>query len=161
MSARRIYLAQHGLALDKAEDPKRPLSKLGIAHTEAVAEQLHHANINISKIFHSGKLRAQQTAQVFASKLAIDDIAVVNGFLPNDDVKQSITQLTTEDALYIGHLPHLDRLASMLVSGDETSRVCIFQNSAVICIEAGDSTVERSGYAIKWYLNHELLTHHK
>ena len=146
MSARRIYLAQHGLAVDKSIDPERPLSEQGVTQTQAIAEQLHHAGISITRIFHSGKLRARQTAEIFASILAVDDVAVVNGFSPNDDVEQSITQLTTEDALYIGHLPHLDRLASLLVSGHETSSVCHFQNSAVLFLENREQHYGVSGY---------------
>ena len=159
MTASRIYFAQHGLAVDKTVDPQRPLSEQGITQTQAVAGHLLQADINIAKIFHSGKLRARQTAEIFASILSVDDITGVNGFSPNDDAKQTITQLTDENALYIGHLPHLDKLASLLVSGDESSSVCHFQNSAVICIETDDSNMGNRNYAIKWYLNHELLAH--
>ena len=159
MTSSRIYLAQHGLAVEKSVDTARPLSDLGVAKTQAIAEHLLQADIGVAKIFHSGKLRARQTAEIFASTLAVDDVSQVNGFSPNDDVKQSFAQLTYENALYIGHLPHLDKLASLIVSGDETSRVCHFQNSAVICIETDDSNKDSNDYAIKWYLNHELLAH--
>ena len=120
MSARRIYLAQHGLAVDKSIDPERPLSEQGVTQTQAIAEQLHHAGISIARIFHSGKLRAQQTAEIFASILAVDDVDVANGFSPNDDVKLSKTHLKTHDALYNGHLPHLERHASLHLRVDET-----------------------------------------
>ena len=157
--ANRFFFAQHGLAVDKSIDAERPLSQEGIAQTKAIAEHLRTAGVNISKILHSGKLRAQQTADIFASILAVDDVTAVNGFSPNDDVRQTKLQLTEEDALYIGHLPHLDKLVSLLLSGDEVGGVLLFQNSAVICIETDDSSTESSGYSIRWYLNHELLAH--
>jgi phosphohistidine phosphatase len=155
MTARRIYLAQHGLALDKKIDPERPLSEQGIAQTRTVAEQLQQANINVTRIFHSGKLRARQTAEIFASVLAVDVLASTAGFSPNDDVKQTVSRLTFDDALYIGHLPHLDKLVSLLVSGDEASDVLMFQNSAVVCLEKDTS---KDNYSIRWYLSDNLVS---
>ena len=157
MAARRIYLAQHGLAVERTIDPERPLSKEGIAQTRAIAEQLHHADINIARIFHSGKLRALQTAEIFASVLAVDDIGSVKGFAPNDDVAQTISELCFEDSLYIGHLPHLEKLASKLVCGDESCKVCHFKNSAVLCIEDDETDPQLDDFAVRWYLSTELL----
>ena len=156
MAARRVYLAQHGMAVDKAVDPERPLSEQGIAQTQAIAEQLQRANIKVTRIFHSGKLRARQTAEIFASVLAVDKLGSTEGFSPNDDVSQTPSQLTFDDALYIGHLPHLDKLVSLLVSGDEASGVLMFQNSAVVCLENDTS---KDNYSIQWYLSNNLISH--
>ena len=156
MAARRVYLAQHGMAVDKAVDPERPLSEQGIAQTQAIAEQLQRANIKVTRIFHSGKLRARQTAEIFASVLAVDKLGSTEGFSPNDDVSQTPSQLTFDDALYIGHLPHLDKLVSLLVSGDEASGVLMFQNSAIVCLENDTS---KDNYSIQWYLSNNLISH--
>ena len=156
MAARRVYLAQHGMAVDKAVDPERPLSEQGIAQTQAIAEQLQRANIKLTRIFHSGKLRARQTAEIFASILAVDKLGSTEGFSPNDDVSQTFSQLTFDDALYIGHLPHLDKLVSLLVSGDEASGVLMFQNSAVVCLE---NETSKDNYSIQWYLSNNLISH--
>ena len=156
MAARRVYLAQHGMAVDKAVDPERPLSEQGIAQTQAIAEQLQRANIKVTRIFHSGKLRARQTAEIFASILTVDKLGSTEGFSPNDDVSQTPSQLTFDDALYIGHLPHLDKLVSLLVSGDEASGVLMFQNSAVVCLENDTS---KDNYSIQWYLSNNLISH--
>ena len=153
--ASRFFFAQHGLAVDKNIDAERPLSQEGITQTQAIAQQLLAAGVSISKIFHSGKLRAQQTADIFASTLAVDDVADVIGFSPNDDVKQTLTQLTDENALYVGHLPHLDKLASLVASGNEDSGVLKFQNSAVVCLEKDTNKDE---YSISWYLSYSLLS---
>ena len=156
MAARRVYLAQHGMAVDKAVDPERPLSEQGIAQTQAIAEQLQRANIKVTRIFHSGKLRARQTAEIFASILTVDKLGSTEGFSPNDDVSQTPSQLTFDDALYIGHLPHLDKLVSLLVSGDEASGVLMFQNSAIVCLENDTS---KDNYSIQWYLSNNLISH--
>ena len=156
MAARRVYLAQHGMAVDKAIDPERPLSEQGIAQTQAIAEQLQRANIKVTRIFHSGKLRARQTAEIFASVLAVDKLGSTEGFSPNDDVSQTPSQLTFDDALYIGHLPHLDKLVSLLVSGDEASGVLMFQNSAIVCLK---NETSKDNYSIQWYLSNSLISH--
>ena len=153
--ARRFFFAQHGLAVDKSIDAERPLSREGIVQTQAIAQQLLAAGVNISKIFHSGKLRARQTAEIFAQVLNLSAVASHEGFSPNDDVRQTKPQLTIEDALYIGHLPHLDKLVSLLVSEDETTGVLIFQNSAVVCLEKGSN---KENYSIQWYLSYNLIS---
>ncbi len=59
-----IYLVQHGQSLDKQIDPNRSLSSEGKATTIKVAKTALEAGIKITTIYHSGKLRAQQTAEL-------------------------------------------------------------------------------------------------
>lgn len=153
MTANRIYFAQHGLAVDKAEDPERPLSDAGISQTQAVAQQLVLSGACISKIFHSGKLRTKQTAEIFASTLDIKDISAADNFSPDDDVRLTKDHLEIEDALYVGHLPHLDKLTSSLISGDEAQGIIKFQNSAVACLEKS-----KSSYQVIFYLTQECVS---
>ena len=61
----RIYLVQHGEAKKENEDPLRPLTEEGIKNAEKVASYLAKLNLKIKKIFHSGKLRAKQTAEIY------------------------------------------------------------------------------------------------
>lgn len=142
-----LYLMQHGLAVDKKENSKRPLSKQGIEQTEAIATQMYNAEIKISAIFHSGKLRALQTAEIIANTLGIDFISATDNLSPNDDTSLIVNSLTTDQALYVGHLPHMEKLASHLVIGDSKQKVVQFQNSAVACL-----IKHESNYLIRWYL---------
>ena len=146
MSANRLYFAQHGLAVDKIDDPERPLSNQGIAQTTAIADRLLHANIPIAQIFHSGKLRASQTAEIISTTLKIESVLVADQLAPNDDIASIIQNLNTDNALYIGHLPHLEKLVSYLICGDETRNIIKFQNSAIICLEKYNNA-----YRICWY----------
>lgn len=151
MSANRLYFAQHGLAVDKADDPQRPLSDTGILQTENIARQLKNSATPVSQIFHSGKLRASQTADIFASVVSITSVSANDHLSPNDRIEQITNSLTIDDALYIGHLPQLDKLVSYLISGDQDQGIIKFQNSAVICLE---KTSHR--YLLKWYLTQEI-----
>ncbi len=76
----RIYFAQHGLAVDKTEDPERPLSPAGRDQTKTIANTLLDSKISVSNIFHSEKLRASQTAEIFARILKISSLSAIEGF---------------------------------------------------------------------------------
>ena len=152
MTANRLYFSQHGLAVSKADDPERPLSEDGTIQTQSVANQLLTAQISISHIFHSNKLRAKQTAEIFASILNAIKISEIENLSPNDDVSLIEQSFTLDNALYVGHLPHMEKLVSHLVSGDENASVLKFQNSAVACIEKRDPL-----FQIVWYIT-PLLT---
>ena len=147
-----LYLMQHGLAVDKKDNPERPLSQQGIEQTQAIATQMHNAKIKISAIFHSGKLRALQTAEIIASKLGIDSISAADHLSPNDDVSLITNSLTIDQALYVGHLPYMEKLTSYLINGDQEQKIIKFQNSAIVCLHKNDNN-----YHIEWYTLPSLL----
>ena len=149
----RVYFAQHGLAVSKEEDPNRPLSAAGIKQTTRIAEQLRVSHTLISNIYHSGKLRAQLTAEIYAAALDIPSLLISDDLLPNDDIKRIAEKLSINHALYVGHLPHLEKLTAYLVTGQEMPSVLTFKNSAVVCLENKADT-----YTVLWYLTPELLS---
>ena len=151
MTANRIYFAQHGLAVDKTVNPDRPLSKAGIEQSSAIALQIHAAGITVSQIFHSGKLRARQTAEIFAEHLSVISVTAIDNLSPNDDVRRVIQNLQTNDALYVGHLPHLEKLVSYLVTGKTEPNIIKFKNSAVVCLKKHENN-----YLIQWYLTDNI-----
>jgi len=151
----RIYFAQHGLAIDKQDDPERPLSEAGIEQSKIVAKFLQNSETPITRIFHSGKLRTSQTAEIFASALNISSTQAIDGLSPNDDIKRLAQSLNINNALYIGHLPHLDKLVAYLITGNDNGSIIRFQNSAVVCLEKDDAD-----YQLQWYLTPELFKTH-
>ena len=153
MTANRLYFAQHGLAVDKTDDPARPLSKRGITQTTLIAAQLHKSQEAISAIFHSGKLRASQTAEIFAEYLSISNVSAVEYLSPNYDALQTIEKLSNHSVLYIGHLPHLDKLIAQLLTGNENMSIINFQNSAVLSLEN-----DQTRYRIQAYITSDTLT---
>ena len=147
MSVNRIYFCQHGLAVDKTDNPQRPLSERGIQQTQAIANTLLKSKVHITQIYHSGKLRAAQTADIIASLLAIPLVSGIEHLSPNDNVSLLAQALDHNAALYIGHLPHLEKLVSYLVTGNENSRIIKFQNSAILCL-----LKEEMHYQVEWLL---------
>jgi len=141
-----LYFAQHGIALSKDKNPDRPLSDTGIAQTKTVAECFIRSNLTINQIFHSGKLRAQQTAEIFASILNIDTPSPIKNFSANDDVKLATAGLNIEGALYVGHLPQLEKLVSYLLCQDENAKIIQFQNSAIVCLKKNNGQFLLTAY---------------
>ena len=84
----RLYLVQHAKAQLKGENPERPLSEAGreeITKTASFAALC--GSIRPQRIVHSGKLRAEQTAEVLAASLSPSGgVTAEEGLAPGDDV---------------------------------------------------------------------------
>ena len=65
----RLYIVQHGDAVPRDVDPARPLSEQGRADIQRLADYLSEHEIEIAQIFHSGKTRAKETAEILGDVL--------------------------------------------------------------------------------------------
>jgi phosphohistidine phosphatase len=153
-----VYLIQHGLAASEEQDPRRPLTEHGRAAVAKVARYLAELRgqlvcAAIPEIWHSGKLRAQQTAEVFAQALRPPPALIVrSGMNPNDDPRPLSEELSAKrerpgSLMLVGHLPHLARLAGALLTGDDRITPVQFVNAGVVRIVPA----ERS-WSVAWYL---------
>ena len=151
----RVYLVQHGLATDKIEDAERPLSSRGREDVARCAEFLSLFEKPCPvKILHSGNLRAQQTADVFAEAWGCLQVEGTPDLAPNDDPFVWSAHLSSlcEDVMLVGHLPHLQQLAGMLLCGDAEREAVHFCNGGVLCLEGG-----QTGWSVHWQINPNLL----
>ena len=82
----QLFLVRHGEATSKEEDPERPLTKVGRSNVVRIADWAASIGIRVDEIRHSGKLRAEQTAEIFSECLNAAPPRVVSGLAPNDDV---------------------------------------------------------------------------
>lgn len=143
-------MVRHGDARPEYEDPKRPLSDRGRREVEEVAQALAGKEVRASKVFHSGKLRAKQTAEILAQALSLQaDVREVRGLSPEDDpllIKAEL-EVSGEPLIIVGHLPHLDRLASILIAGDPEKHIVEFPPAGVACLVR-----EEGGWKLKWTL---------
>lgn len=132
----KLYLAQHGQAVDKKIDPERPLSEQGRLQVRNVANYLRLADVDIEGIYHSGKSRAAQTAEIFASVLGIQHLDKLEGLNPNDAVEplvQTINSWTT-DSMLVGHIPFLPRMISRLLTNDDPTDSHYLPGN-IVCLE--------------------------
>ncbi|MGB9629450.1 MAG: phosphohistidine phosphatase SixA [Thermodesulfobacteriota bacterium] len=153
----KLYLVQHGEAKPEAEDPERSLSVKGEDETRKISIAGKKLNLRPSKVYHSGKLRATQTAKILAEGLNIPASSVLfaQGLNPNDDVRPWAKRISeeTEDLMLVGHLPFLEKLVSLLLCGNEDLRIVLFRYSGIVCLEKK----EDKKWAIRWVLLPEMV----
>jgi phosphohistidine phosphatase len=153
-----LYLMQHGEAMAETDDPARPLTLAGRESIGRVAARAQAAAVRVDRCVHSGKLRAEQTAQLLASAVGAGDrVEVREGLAPNDHVGPIAEWLRgfaeDQSIAVVGHLPFLDRLASLLVADNEDAHVIRFEMGGLVKLVP---TEERAGFAIAWALTPEI-----
>jgi len=150
-----LYLVQHGEAKSETEDPERPLTNKGRKQVESSARYTAALGIEIVQILHSGRLRAEQTAEIFAQFLSPPQgIREEKGLAPLDDPHPTnqLIQQAEEPLMIVGHLPHLSRLTSLLILGVSEKEVIRFTMGGVVCLNREDNN-----WQIKWALTPEIL----
>lgn len=152
----RIYLMQHGEALDKELDPERPLSDKGKQDVAAIAALFKSQATELGRVLHSGKLRAEQTAKLMGDTIRPGiDMAAQTGLSPNDDVEAFTGEMSQwqGDTLVVGHLPFMAKLAAYLLGGDTSADRFGFRPGTLLCLERADD----EGWRLNWMLRPELL----
>lgn len=145
-----LYLVQHGEARRKEENPDRPLTEEGRSDVHKVGNFVAgHAEVHPSRIWHSGKTRAKQTAEVLAEYLEPrSGVEAAEGLEPLADpsIWEEKLTWTGEDVMLVGHLPHLSKLASLLLCGDEEAKTVDFQMGGVVCLGRDEEGV----WSVHW-----------
>jgi phosphohistidine phosphatase len=152
----KIYLVQHGEAVTKEVDPERPLTEQGKSDVQRIARALKDAGVEVKRVIHSGKLRAQQTAEILAIEIAPKLQLETNDLIkPNDNPVAFDLQIDSwnTDTMVVGHLPFLAKLVSHLVTGDDIQTLVAYQPGSVVCLEL----IEKDNWQINWMLRPELL----
>jgi phosphohistidine phosphatase len=146
-----LYLIQHGEAKSREEDPERPLSDKGAEDVNKTARAV--SSVSVERIFHSGKLRAGQTARIFGEALG-KDIAGADSLSPMDDPSVWASRLKDEekDTMLVGHMPHMAGLASLLLCGDPEAGVVEFRMGGVVCLKK-----EEGRWSLQWMIVPEMV----
>jgi phosphohistidine phosphatase len=152
----RIYLVQHGESRPEEEDPQRKLTDEGVRSVQKVARFLRPLGLNLESVWHSGKHRAQQTAEILAGAVSASQGPLQrDGLAPKDPVaplKQAIEQ-SAGDLMIIGHLPFLGKLAALLLADDEDAEIVAFKFGCVVCVER----TEDGPWKLAWMIVPALL----
>jgi phosphohistidine phosphatase len=150
-----LFLVQHGEAKQENEDPDRSLTDRGAEVVERMAAWAARMGMKVDEIRHSGKRRAEQTATIFANHLnPSSGVTDLKGLSPNDDVTTVVASLQgdQESVMLVGHLPHLSRLVSLLVTGNPEREIVRFRNAGIVCL-----THKEAMWAIEWVMQPNLL----
>ncbi len=152
-----LYLVQHGEATPQEANAARPLTERGRADALRVARAVHAAGVAVSSIYHSGKLRAQQTAEIIGAELHVAQApAPLAGLSPNDDPRMVAGALHSLQfpAMLVGHLPHLTRLCALLVTGDPERPIVRFRMGGIVYLTEDEIEAWRVG----WMLTPEVIS---
>lgn len=150
------YLLQHAEAKREEEDPSRPLSEKGLQDINRVASYVSKLDIKTEMIFHSAKLRAKQTAAVLFEYLKpVRGMSEVDGLSPldNPDIWARRLKDMPEDIIVVGHLPHLGRLASLLLCGNPEKNALSFKMAGIVCLKRE----ETGAWSLQWMLTPETV----
>jgi phosphohistidine phosphatase len=150
-----VYLVQHGQAASEVQDPARPLTEGGREEVQRVARHAATLGVGVAEIWHSGKLRALQTAEIFRAHLRPEPaLREQRGMSPADDPVLMMPRLeaAADPVMLVGHLPHLGRLASLLLIGDPGRGIIRFRNAGIVCLARGEG-----GWAVQWILPPDLV----
>jgi phosphohistidine phosphatase len=134
-----ILLVHHGDAVNPVVDPARPLSGRGLSEVARLADEAAALGVKPDVIWHSGKLRARQTAEAFwraCNPLA--PFSATRGLLPDDPPIWMRDQLAGEarSIVVVGHMPHIPRLLRLLVAGDADAVSVNFPQHGCVALEA-------------------------
>ena len=152
-----LYLAHHGHAENPVVDPQRPLSRRGRGQVETLARGAAARGVRPDVVWHSGKLRARQTAEAYwrvCNPLA--EFSATRWMQPDDPLRViDVLEVETRTVLLVGHMPHLDRLLRRLTrsghdgyaahSGTDTPQATAFPLNGLVALERTET-----GWVERW-----------
>ena len=137
----RLYLVQHGDALPKDVDPDRPLSDRGRDDIQRLTDWLSSHSVRIAEILHSGKTRAEQTAEILRPLLETrGKLCEGRGLAPNDSPEAFLRQMrhSEKDTLVAGHMPFVARTISQALTGAPDRQLVHFLPGSIAGVERSD-----------------------
>jgi phosphohistidine phosphatase SixA len=153
-----VYLMRHGAAAPGQPDAARPLTPAGIAVVEAVAARAAALQPRIGHVYHSGLVRARQTAEILARALVAGALVEARVGLAPDDAVEPVADwlraLAADDAggtVLVGHLPFLGTLIARLVGEPAGSPIAFAPGTLVQLLPHGAA----GRYAVGWILTAE------
>lgn len=128
----KIYLMQHGQALSKQQDPNRPLSVQGRRHVEQLASFLRAEQS--MHLYHSGKTRTQQSAEILAQSLNIKDLHKLETIRATANIEDFLPSLgeLKDGSLLVSHMPFVNLLAKKLLNSKGNFN---FVPGSLMCLE--------------------------
>jgi phosphohistidine phosphatase len=118
----RLVLVHHADAVGPEVDPQRPLSMVGRFDVERLAAAAAAKEIKPAVVWHSGKLRARQTAEAFWRACnPFAELKASRGLQPSDGpwLFRDLLAEEERDLLAVGHMPSLPRILALLTAGSD------------------------------------------
>jgi phosphohistidine phosphatase len=143
--AQFVFLVHHADALAAEVDHTRPLSLLGREQALRVAQLAAQRNCKPEQVWHSGKLRARQTAEAWLLNVnPLASFAAVRGLQPDDDPEAAAMALDAEekDIAVVSHMPLLPVLLHRLTTGRRDRMSASFPTHGCVALERASGVWE-------------------
>ena len=153
----KLYCMRHGLAANVEDDVKRNLTNQGRRDVEKIARHLSLHQNTIKQIFHSGILRAAQTADIISNGLPVQSLQAAPELLSETGSVDAITNILLtwkQDTLLVGHLPLLFQLVNALVIGNANHEPIVdFSPGSIVCLDL----LSPQHWIIEWMICPSIL----
>ena len=136
-----IYLVHHADAVPPNVDAMRPLSDRGRAAAQLLAFDASRLGVRPESIWHSGKLRSRQTAEIFWRACnPFASLSVERGLQPTDPPQWMRDRFfgETRELMAVGHMPNIARLLRILLGGEDESSDVGFPMNGMVALEPKD-----------------------
>ncbi|HYA86473.1 MAG TPA: phosphohistidine phosphatase SixA [Nitrospirota bacterium] len=150
-----LYLVRHGEAKRENEDPAQGLTQKGRADVLRVAQFLQNKNFSLSRVLHSSKTRARETAVIFADHLKpVYGVSEAENLAPLDNPEMWANRIAgmNEDTMLVGHLPFMARLAGLLLCGDKEKSPIDIKPGGIVCLTRSDDR----RWSLEWMIAPEI-----
>lgn len=162
----KIYLIRHAHAVEGKDDAARSLSPRGNAYCLKLAAQLRACEcLSPMPLFHSRLVRSKQTAALLAQGLGWSRSAprMLAGLEPESDPFRSAEAIEkmSDSLALVGHYPHLNALASILVTGKAHPGLFKFKKGAVLCLRRTKHLHKKlplSRWSVRWFLSPDFVS---
>ena len=131
----------HGEAVGPDLDPRRPLSEQGRERVVHLAAEAAARGAHPAVVWHSGKLRARQTAEAYWRACnALATFSATRDLQPDDPPEWIRDRLRAEtrDILIAGHYPHLPRLLTLMLSTTASADMPSFPQHGIVAVQTDD-----------------------
>ncbi len=150
-----LYLVRHA-SYDK-HNPEKSLSPEGREEIKLTANHLKYKEIQqVSVIYHSGKTRARQTAEIISRFInPTEGLITAEDLDPMDPPQVWDEKLsgTNDDIMLVGHLPFMANLAEHLLGEKFNNKDIDFKAATIVCL----SKQNGGGWEHKWTLSPWML----
>jgi phosphohistidine phosphatase len=142
-TTRTLILMRHAEPVSSMEDSARPLSVQGRRQAELMASWIRLSGAGIEEVRSSDRLRARQTAEALGRRLELSPgrVREWKALAPDADPSIAVSDLESDprNVALVGHLPHVERLASTLLAGDPSAvAMQIGHAAAVVLMREGE-----------------------
>lgn len=159
----RLFLLRHADAVSLVPDEARPLSDRGLMQVERLVSRVPLEDLSeVAFVEHSPLIRAVQTAERFREHSGMRrPLKVCAHIRPDDTPEYTAEQLCrgTTDRLLVGHNPHHEGLASLLLGQGRAPVQVAFKTASMIALERFSPPTKSTPYGywqLLWFVGPNL-----